>query len=62
MLHYLSVELRVLYVLNNHGNFHVNWMLFTILSINSYFMYYFIQQKLEFKTLIDDMAINFLSP
>ena len=29
---------------------------------HSYFMHYFKLQKLEFKQLIDDMAINFLSP
>ena len=33
-------------------------MLFTIQSINSYFIQYFKLQKLEFKQLIDDMAIN----
>ena len=26
----LTVGLHVLYVLNSHVNFHVNWMLFTI--------------------------------
>ena len=58
----LTIELYVLYVINIHANFHVNWMLFTILSINSSFMHYFKQQKLEFKQLIDDTTINFLSP
>ena len=37
-------------------------MLFTIQSISLYFMHYFKLQKFEFKQLIDDMAINFLSP
>ena len=57
-----TIELHVLYVFNIHANFHINWMLFTIWSINSYFMYYFKLQKLEFKQLIDDMAINLWSP
>ena len=54
----LTVKLHVLYVLNIHANFHVNWMLYTIQSINSYFMHYFKLQKLEFKQLIDEMTIN----
>ena len=53
-----TVELHVLYVFNMHTNFHVNQMLFTIRSRNSYFMYYFKLQKLEFKQLIDDMVID----
>ena len=51
-----SVELHILYVLNMHANFHVNWMLFTIQSINSSFMHCFNLQKLEFKHMIDDMV------
>ena len=47
------VGLYILYVLNMHANFDVNQMLFAIRSINSYFMYYFKLQKLEFKQLID---------
>ena len=54
-----TVELHVLYILNIHANFHVNWILFIIRSINSTFMCYFKLQKLEYKQLIDDMAINF---
>ena len=54
-----TVGLHILYVLNIHANFHVNWMLFIIQYINSSFMYYFKLQKLEFKQLIDDMTINF---
>ena len=41
----LTIELHILYVLN----IHVNWMLFTIQSINLYFMHYFKLQKFEFK-------------
>ena len=50
--------LHVLYVLNMHANFLSNQMLFTIQSINSYFMHYFKLQKLEFIQLIDDMTID----
>ena len=57
-----TIELHGLYVLNIHANFHVNWMLFIIQFINSFVMRYFKLQKLEFKQLIDDMTINFLSP
>ena len=53
----VTIGLHVLYV----HNMHVNRMLFTIQSINSYFMHYFKLQKLEFKQLIDhDMIIDFL--
>ena len=38
-----------LHVLNMHANFHFNRMLFTIQTINSFFMYYFKLRKLEFK-------------
>ena len=54
-----TVGLHILYVLNMHASFHTNQMLFTIQSINSYFMYYFKLQKLEFIQLIDHMIINF---
>ena len=37
---------------------HANRMLFTIRYINSCFMHYFKLQKLEFKQLIDNMAID----
>ena len=37
---------------------HANQMLLTIRYINSYFMHYFKLQKLEFKQLIDNMAID----
>ena len=49
---------RKLYVFKILANFNINWMLFTIQSINSYFMHYFKLQKFEFKQLIDDMTIN----
>ena len=54
----LTIILHVLYVLNIHANFHINWMLFTIRFINSSFMHYFKLLKLEFKHLFDDMTIN----
>ena len=57
-----TVRLYVLYVLNMHVNFHANRMLFTILSINSFFMHYFKLQKLEFKQLIDNITIVIRSP
>ena len=59
IIHVLKIpQLHVLYVLNINSIFHVNWMLFTIQSINSSFMYYFKLEKLKFKQLIDEMAIN----
>ena len=54
----LTVGLHVLYVFNMHANFYANKMLFTIQFINSYFIQYCKLQKLEFKQLIDDMAID----
>ena len=41
-----------------HANFYTNQMLFTIRSINSYFIQYSKLQKLEFKKLINDMVID----
>ena len=41
------IELHVFYVFNMHVKFHSNWMLFTIQSINSFFMHNFRLQKLE---------------
>ena len=41
-----------------HANFNTNQILFTIRSINSYFLQYFKLQKLEFKKLINDMVID----
>ena len=54
----ITVELHVLYVFNMHVNFYTNKILFTIQSINSYFMQYLNYKKLEFKQLIDNMAID----
>ena len=54
----LTIELHVLYILNTHVKFCVNWMLFTISSINL-FLYIILNYKnLKFKYLIDDIAIN----
>ena len=53
----LTIGLHVLYVFNMYANFYTNQMLFTIRSVNSYFMQYCKLQKLEFKQLIDNMAI-----
>ena len=54
----LIVGLHVLYFFNMHANFYANQMLFTILSINSFFIHYFKLQKLEFKQSIDDIVID----
>ena len=43
----LTVKLQVLNILNTHTKFHVNQILFSIQSINLYFMYNFRLQKLE---------------
>ena len=53
-----TVGLHVLYFLNMYANFHTNWLLFTIQSINSSFMHYFKLLKLKFIQLIDDMTID----
>ena len=58
----LTLGLHVLYVLNMHVNFYTNQLLFIIQSIKSYLMQYFKLQKLKFKQLIDDMAIDIWSP
>ena len=56
----LTIELHVLYILNTHVKFLVNWMLFTISSINL-FLYIILNYKnLKFKYLIDDIAIDIL--
>ena len=54
----LTIGLHVLYVFNLHVNFYTSQMLFTIQSINSYFMQYFNLRKLEFKQFMDDITIN----
>ena len=48
----LTVEFHVPYVLNMRIKFCSNWMLFTILSINLFFIYNFRLQKLEIITFI----------
>ena len=40
-------ELHVIYFLNIHVKLSVKWMLFTIQSINLFFMHNFISQKLK---------------
>ena len=57
-LEIVIVGLHILYIINMHTNFHVNRMLFTIISIISSTMHYFKLQKIEFKQLIDDMTID----
>ena len=44
----LTVEFHVSYILNMHIKFCSNQMLFTIRSINLFFIYNFRSQKLEF--------------
>ena len=56
---YSTIGLHILFVLNMHANFHTNWILFTIRSINSSFMHYFKLQKLKYIQLIDSMTIDF---
>ena len=48
------IGLYVLYIFNMHNNIHVNKLLFTTRSINSYSIHYFKLQKYEFKQLIDN--------
>ena len=56
----LTIGLHVLYILNTHVKFRVNWMLFTISSINL-FLYIILNYKnLKFKYLIDDIDIDIL--
>ena len=56
-----TVGLHILFILKMHANFHTYWMLFIIWFINSFFMYYFKLQKLEFIQLKDGMTINLWS-
>ena len=56
----IHVKFHILYVLKTYIKFHVNEMLFTIWSINLFFMYNFRLQKSKFNYLIDhDRAIDF---
>ena len=43
----LVVELHILYILKKYVKFYANWMLFIIRSLNLFFMYNFILQKLK---------------
>ena len=52
--------MHVLYVFNMHVKFHVNKILFSIQSMNLYFIDNFKLQKLKIKCLIDNIAIDFL--
>ena len=48
----LTVEFYVLYIINMHIKFRSNQMLFTIRSINLFFIYNFKSQKLEILTFV----------
>ena len=54
--------MHVLYALNTHVKFCVNWILFTIWSIRLYFNLCIIlnYKNLQFKQFIDNIAIDFL--
>ena len=54
----LTVGLNVIYFLDTHVKLCVNQMLFTIQSINLFFMHNFKLKNLKFKHLIDDIAID----
>ena len=57
----LIFRLHILYVLNTNVKFCINQILFTIQSLNLFFIHNFIVQKnVKFKHFIDDIAINFL--
>ena len=53
----LTVEFHVLYILNMHIKFCSNWMLFTIRSINLFFIHNFRSQKLKILTFFDGIVI-----
>ena len=48
----LTVEFHILYVFNMHIKFRSNRMLFTIRSINLFFIHNFKSQKLEILTFV----------
>ena len=54
----LTIELHVLYVLNTHIKFYVNWMLFTIRSINLFLGIILYYKNLKFKHLVDNIVID----
>ena len=56
----ITVGLYILYIFKMHIKFCANKMLFTIQSINLFFMHDFRLQKLEkFTYLIDDKVVDF---
>ena len=59
----LTIELHVLYILNTHVKFCVNYILFTIWFIRLYFCiilnYKIMIYNMQFKQFIDDIVINF---
>ena len=60
----LTVKWNILYVLNTYVKFHVNNILFTILSTNLFYIYIYIYiildyKNLKFKHLIDNIIIYF---
>ena len=48
----LTIEFHVPYVLNMHIKFRSNWILFTIRSINLFFIHNFRSQKFEILTFV----------
>ena len=48
----LTIEFYVPYILNMHIKFRSNWMLYTIRSINLFFIHTFRTQKLEILTFV----------
>ena len=57
----LIVRLHVLYVFNTHDKVRVNQMLFTIRSINLFFIYNLTCENFNFAHLIYNIVIDFLS-
>ena len=57
----LIVGLQVFYVFNTHVKFRVNQMLFTIRSINLFFMYNLTCENFNFAHLIYNIVIDFWS-
>ena len=54
----LTIEFYVPYVFNIHIKYQFNRMLFTIRSINLYFIYNFKSQKFEILLFVNDTAID----
>ena len=53
----LTIELRVIYILNTHVKFCLNWMLFTIQLINLFLFINLDDKNIKFKHLIDVITI-----